>query len=50
MVDMKQIKMIVDEVYATHEGRISTHYEGCFHYHAGCLASIIKEILEEDDD
>ena len=47
---MKRIKSLVDEVYATHEGYISTHYETCYRYHAGCLASWIKEILEAEDE
>ena len=50
MTDVRKIKSLVDEVYATHEGYISTHYEGCYRYHAGCLAVVIKRILEDGDD
>lgn len=38
---------VVDKVIATHAGEIGTHSPRCWRYHAGCLAVLIRDILEE---
>lgn len=38
---------ILAAVEKVHEGRISTHYEGCWKYHAGCLAFILRKFDDE---
>lgn len=35
---------IIDAVLEAHEGRIGTHYEGCWKYHAACLALLLRDI------
>lgn len=47
---LTRIHEIVDRVKEKHAGRISTHYEECWMYHAGCLARLIGSHLEEDGD
>lgn len=37
---------IADEVVHAHQGNTSTHYESCWKHHAGCLAVLIRNILE----
>lgn len=39
---------LIDEVLKAHEGEIGTHYEGCWKYHAGCLAVVLRDILEKE--
>jgi hypothetical protein len=40
---------ILHEVIATHAGRVSTHYEECWRYHAGCLARLLLDVDAYDD-
>lgn len=40
----EQRRRILDEVVATHAGRASTHYAGCWRYHAGCLARLLLDV------
>jgi hypothetical protein len=40
---------IINLVKAKHEDRISTHYDGCWYYHAGCLAFLIDSVLNDDE-
>ena len=47
---MTAIRDIIEEVYQHHAGHISTHYESCWKYHAGCLASLLRGILDEEDE
>lgn len=44
---LDRLKAAVDHVYEVHGERISTHYEGCWVYHAGCLAAMLKGIIDE---
>lgn len=39
---------ILDEVVNVHEGRISTHYENCWTWHAGCLARLLLDMEDEE--
>lgn len=39
---------VATAVYELHADQIGTHYDQCWKYHAGCLASLIKHILEEE--
>lgn len=41
-----QALMVADAVIAAHAGEIGTHYEQCWKRHAGCLAVLIRDILE----
>ena len=44
---LPEVRKILAEVTATHEGRVSTHFEGCWKYHAGCLAYVLTETLDD---
>jgi hypothetical protein len=48
--DVAEIRRIVERVKAKHAGRISTHYDECWMYHAGCLAKLIGDVLKEGTD
>ena len=43
------INDILDQVDETWAGHISTHYDGCWTRHAGCLAATIRHTLGNDD-
>ena len=34
---------IIAAVLEAHVGRIGTHYEGCWKYHAACLAMLLRK-------
>ena len=40
---------VIAAVIETHEGRISTHYEECWKYHAGCLAVLLRDMGVADE-
>jgi hypothetical protein len=42
---MTRLEQILAEVIATHEGKIGTHYEGCYRWHAGCLALLVRDAM-----
>ena len=39
---------ILSEVAKVHEGRVSTHYERCWAWHAGCLARLLLDAEGND--
>lgn len=43
-----QALRVADAVIAAHAGEIGTHSAGCYRHHAGCLAVLIRDILEKD--
>lgn len=45
---LSDVTRIIDHVLDTHEGVIGTHHEGCYLYHAGCLAVVLREALVWD--
>lgn len=45
---MPDLTDILDDVLWHHKDHISTHYAGCHFYHAGCLASVIRDRLEDN--
>lgn len=42
-----EVREILAEVIATHADQIGTHYEGCYRRHAGCLAVLLRDMLEQ---
>lgn len=45
------VREVIEEVYRHHAGNVvSTHYESCWKYHAGCLASVLLGLMDEEDD
>lgn len=50
MNDQEIIRDLTAEVIEAHRGEIGTHYEGCWHNHAACLAVIIHELVQETVD
>lgn len=44
---MSKLDEVLREVTTTHAGEIGTHYEGCWKYHAGCLAVFVEDLLDD---
>ncbi|WP_424936695.1 MULTISPECIES: hypothetical protein [Bacteria] len=44
------IRAVVDDVIAEHHGRVATHWDGCWKWHAACLAHLIRGHLEEEGE
>lgn len=44
----QRARAAAQEVLDLHSSIISTHYEGCWHRHVACFASLVKDILEEE--
>lgn len=40
---------VATAVYELHADEIGTHYAGCWKRHVGCFASLIKDVLEEEE-
>lgn len=47
---MRTVDEVVAEVMAVHAGKISTHSDRCYQYHAGCLAFLIRDLLAAEWD
>ena len=47
MTDVRLIE-ILDAVDEPHKGQIGTHYEDCWKWHAGCLAALIRSVVDDD--
>lgn len=45
---MRTVDEVVAEVMAVHAGKISTHSDRCYRYHAGCLAFLIRDLLDAE--
>lgn len=45
-----EIRKLVGDVTDYYVGNAMTHYETCYYKHAGCLAAVIRNLIEEDDD
>lgn len=45
---LQRIDDLTRAVIEVHEGHVSTHYETCYQYHAGCLAARFLRILKEE--
>ena len=46
---MTSPREVVEEVYELHKDVIGTHYENCWRNHAGCLASMLKYLMDLED-
>lgn len=44
---LTEIRELSARVAEHHTDHISTHYEGCFVFHAGCLAHVIHTMCVE---
>lgn len=42
-----EVREILAEVIATHADQIGTHYGNCYRRHAGCLAVLLRDMLEQ---
>lgn len=41
---------VINQVIEHWAGHISTHYAGCWKMHASCLAHLIRDLENDDDD
>lgn len=44
---MSDLTDILDDVLYAHKDHISTHHTGCHVNHAGCLAALLRDRLED---
>ncbi len=43
--DTSRVLAILDAVIDAHKGEVGTHYDGCYKFHAGCLAVRVRHAL-----
>ena len=48
--DTSRVLAILDAVIDAHKGEVGTHYDGCYKFHAGCLAVRIRHVLGHGSD
>lgn len=50
MSNIGEVRQVIGEVIARWGGRIGTHYETCWQTHAACLAVLVRDLLDEEDE
>lgn len=44
-----RIEEVLAEVLETRAGKIGTHSDDCYTYHAGCLAALIQDLINHNE-
>lgn len=47
---VRRMRAVLEETWEVHKDRISTHYPGCYRFHAGCLTRVLLDLLEESTE
>lgn len=45
-----EIRKLVGDVTDYYAGNAMTHYETCYYKHAGCLAVVIRDLMDWSDE